>query len=71
MQHCLFIGKLNKRIKNEEHIWEQIPLLCFQNDVSLKSALEVGYLQMTMNSKDIINKTKIYFCCKNIISKTD
>lgn len=33
-------GKLNKRIKNEEHIWEQIPLLCFQNDVSLKSALE-------------------------------
>lgn len=39
----LFIGTLNKRIKKDEIIWEAIPLLCFQNDVSLNSALEVGY----------------------------
>lgn len=33
-------GTLNKRIKKDEIIWEAIPLLCFQNDVSLNSALE-------------------------------
>lgn len=33
-------GTLNKRKKKDENIWEAIPLLCFQNDVSLKPALE-------------------------------
>lgn len=33
-------GTLNKRKKKDEIIWEAIPLLCFQNDVSLNSALE-------------------------------
>lgn len=33
-------GTFNKRKKKDEIIWEAIPLLCFQNDVSLNSALE-------------------------------
>lgn len=33
-------GTLHKREKKDEIIWEAIPLLCFQNDVSLNSALK-------------------------------
>lgn len=33
-------GILNKTKKKDENIWEAIPLLCFQNDVALNSALE-------------------------------
>lgn len=46
----------------DENIWEEIPLLCFQNDVSLNSALEVDYLQMQkvrMNSKETIKSDKL------------
>lgn len=45
-QHECFIGILNKTKKKDENIWEAIPLLCFQNDVALNSALEVGYHEM-------------------------
>lgn len=38
-----FIGTLHKREKKDEIIWGAIPLLCFQNDVLLNSALKVGY----------------------------
>lgn len=33
-------GKLSKKEKRDESIWEAILLVCFQNDASLKSALE-------------------------------
>lgn len=42
-EHDLLLGKLSNEKKVDESIWEAIPLVCFQNDVSRKSALEVCY----------------------------
>lgn len=43
----MYLGKLSKKEKKDESIWEAILLVCFQNDDSLKSELEVGYLYNT------------------------
>lgn len=50
----MLLGKLSKKKKEDESIWEAILLVCFQNDVSLKSALEVGYLNDNNNNNNNI-----------------
>lgn len=47
----MYLGKLSKREKKDETIWETI-LVCFENYVSLKSALEVGFLNNNNNNNN-------------------
>lgn len=47
----MYLGKLSKKEKKDETIWETI-LVCFENYVSLKSALEVGFLNNNNNNNN-------------------
>lgn len=51
-EHDLLLGKLSNKKKVDESIWEAILLVCFQNDVSWKSALEVCYLNDNINNSN-------------------
>lgn len=55
----MYLGKLSKKEKKDETIWETI-LVCFENYVSLKSALEVGFLNKN-NNNNYNNKQNYYF----------
>lgn len=57
-QHFLFIGKAIKDDENKTH-WEAVPLLCFQNNLPLQSALEVCFFLHRAENIQIINYLKI------------
>lgn len=59
----MYLGKLSKKEKKDETIWETI-LVCFENYVSMKSALEVGFLNNNNNTTN--NNT--YKHCQNYYS---
>lgn len=74
----MYLGKLSKKEKKDECIWEVILLVCFQNDESLKSALEVGYLYNTTTTSTTSNNNnnkhwQNYYLVEilNCIYKTD
>lgn len=65
-QHYFFIGRTNKR--NEKH-WEAVPILCFENNLPLRSVLEVYIFSKTEKNNEIdiikinmLKKVQSYVC---------
>lgn len=68
----MYLGKLSKKEKKDETIWETI-LVCFENYVSLKSALEVGFLNDNNNNNNTNKHCQNYYFVEllNCICKPD
>lgn len=66
-QHFLLIGIAIKDGENKTHL-EAVPLLCFQNNLPLQSALEVCFFpHKAENIQKFINKLSIIY--KSLIVK--
>lgn len=63
----LFTGKAIKGDENKTH-WKAVPVLCFQNNLPLQSALEVCFFpDKAENIQKFINKLSIIY--KSLIVK--
>lgn len=59
-QH-FFLAKAMKDVENKTH-WEAVPVLCFQNNLPLQTALEVCFFQQKAeNMQKFANKLSIIY----------